>query len=469
MKQKIRAETEEQQKLIDLFHKEGQEHIFSSWSKLKKAEKDSLLKDMADIDFKLIKELTEKHIKKQTKEEKKKIEPAEFVSLPATKKEKRMRQKALTVGRKALSKSQVAAFLVAGGQGSRLGFEGPKGCFQISPVEKKSLFQMHAEKILSIQNKFKTIVPWYIMTSTANDEATKEFFAKNNYFGLHPKNIIFFIQNEIPAVDMNGKLIMESKYKIFKNPNGHGGSILALHESGAIKDMKKRGIKYIFYFQVDNVLVRMLDPVFIGHHILKNAEMSSKIVRKAYPEERVGVVGYVNGKLGVVEYSDLPKEEMFAKNEKGELKYIAGSIALHCISTAFVEKLNKKGFMLPYHRAVKKIPTFKGEIEGNKFETFVFDALGYAKSSVTLEVKREDEFAPVKNKDGPDSPQTAHDLQVEMYARWLEYCRINLPKDDNNKFKGKIEISPLFAIDPNELKKKLQADFKLNKNNIVSL
>jgi UDP-N-acetylglucosamine/UDP-N-acetylgalactosamine diphosphorylase len=304
------------------------------------------------------------------------------------------------------------------------------------------------------------------MTSRGNDAQTRKFFKQHKYFGLKEKNIMFFTQQEMPAIGMNGKLILSAKSKLFKNPNGHGGSILALKESGALADMKKRGIKYIFFYQVDNALIKMLDPIFIGHHILGKAEMSSKIVRKAYAEEKVGIIGYVNGKLGALEYSEMSKKDMHAKNPNGELKFYAASIAIHMINTNFVEKLNKGGFKLPWHKAVKNIPTFKGNIQGVKFETFVFDSLGYAKSSITMEVKREDEFAPVKNKKGADSPKTATDMQIDLYARWLENCKINIPRDKNNKVK--IEISPLFALDPQELKKKLPLNMKFNKGDSVS-
>jgi len=465
----IKTDDIEQQKIIERIYKEGHQHVFEYWDKLNKKEKSALLNDLSEIDFKLLNQLIEQHIKNPKIETQKIIQPSPITSLPKTKKQKKHRLKALKKGRKAILKGKVAVFLVAGGQGSRLGYNGPKGCFKISPIKKKSLFRLQAEKILAIQKKLNTIIPWYIMTSKSNDSQTKRFFKRNKYFGLDSDNIIFFMQKEIPAIDKKGKLILETKNKIFKNPNGHGGSVLALYESGALKDIKKRGIKYIFYYQVDNALVRMLDPIFIGYHILKKAEMSTKIVKKACPEEKVGVIGYVNGKLGVIEYSDLSKQEMYAKNQNGELKYNAGNIAIHMINVKFVEKLNKTGFMLPYHKAVKNISTFKGDVEGIKFETFVFDALNHVKASITMEVKREDEFAPVKNKDGVDSPKTAHDMQVNMHARWLEYCKINIPRDQNKIVQGKIEISPLFALDPNQLKRKLPLNIKFEKGSNISL
>lgn len=453
--------------IVEKVYNAKQEHVFKYWEKLSKKEQKELIDSISDVDFKQA-EQRFKELKNKT-EQKNKLEPARIIPSPKTSEQERYRIKALNIGRGYLRKGKVAAFLVAGGQGTRLGFDGPKGCFKISPVKKKTLFQIFAEKIIAIQKKYSTAIPWYIMTSIANDKETKRFFLKNSHFNLNPKNIMFFKQREIPAVDEAGKLILETKSRVFKNPNGHGGSLIALHESGALKDMKKRGIKEIFYFQVDNPLVRMLDPIFIGYHVLARAQMSTKVVKKTNPDERVGVVGYINEKLGVIEYSELSDKEKKAKTKSGDLLFSAGNIAIHMLSRKFVEKLSKKRFMLPHHKAVKKIPAVNSEITGIKFETFVFDALKYTKSSITMEVKRGDEFAPVKNKEGEDSPDSSIKMQNDMYARWLEYANINIPRDANGFVQGNIEIHPNYAIDPGELRKKLDLNFKFSKGSNVYL
>jgi UDP-N-acetylglucosamine/UDP-N-acetylgalactosamine diphosphorylase len=458
----------EKQQIIERVTEAKQGHVFEYWSRLSSRQKDSLLEQLKDIDFSLIGKLADEHIK-HPKHNKTKIRPAHVIHLPRTRQEEKKRQRAMQAGRKALQKGQVAAFLVAGGQGSRLGFEGPKGCFKISPVKNKTLFQLHAEKILAVQKKFSTVIPWYIMTSESNNKDTIRFFRQNRYFGLKEKNVFFFRQKEMPAIDMKGRLVLERKDRIFTSPDGHGGAITLFKESGALADMKKRGVKYIFYFQVDNALVRMACPLFAGYHILEKADMSTKIVKKTDPEERVGVIAHVNGRIGLVEYSEMSKTEKYARKKNNELVYDAGNIAIHIINTGFVEKLNKAGFSLPFHKAVKNIPTFAGDVQGVKFETFVFDALGYAKKSATVEVKREDEFAPVKNKEGSDSPETAVNLQIDMFGRWLELCGIKMPRDSNNKVQGKIEIAPLYALDPEELKKKIPPDFRFAKGSSVYL
>jgi len=397
---------------------------------------------------------------KPEKKIKLRLEPADVITLNQRKKSD---EKAISLGEKALRAGKVGVCLVAGGQGSRLGFEGPKGCFPVTPVKNKSLFQLHAEKIRATAQKYSTTFPWYIMTSRSNHQTTIDFFEKHDYWGLDKKDVFFFMQEMIPAVDFDGKFLLETKYHLFESPNGHGGALKALWESGAVEDMKKRGIEYIFYFQVDNVLVQMCDPAFIGYHIMENARMSNKAVRKIRPEDRVGVFCKIDGKTGVVEYSDLDEESMYARTEKGELKFWAGSIAIHIIDVAFIEDENKNGFKLPFHIAQKSIPYLdeRGNLvkprekNGYKFETFIFDALLDADKVCTIEVDRSKEFSAVKNRDGFESPQTAREDLMKNYARWLREAGIEVPmnKDDLPVFP--IEISPLFALNADDLKSKI--------------
>lgn len=397
------------------------------------------------------------------------FEPAEFTPLPETPEEISLFCQARGIGEKALRDGRVAAFLVAGGQGTRLGFDGPKGKFPVSPVKNKTLFQLHSEKILALSKKYDVIIPWYIMTSETNHQETVDFFVAHDYFGLNSKNVMFFRQEMIPALDPYGRLILDEKDHIFRNPNGHGGSLSALKKSGALDDMKSRGIDLIFYFQVDNVLVKICDPDFIGSHLQEQAEMSAKVVTKTDPGEKVGVLGRIDGKLGVIEYSDLAEAEKTARNPDGTLKFRAGSIAIHILNVDFVELENEGGLKLPWHMAHKKVAHVDeegnrvepDEPNGYKFETFVFDALGDAKETVFLEVKREEEFSPVKNAKGIASPETARRDMVNQFRRWLEQAGVQIPTDCNNAANGLIEISPLFALDGDDLKVKVNSDLKI--------
>jgi UDP-N-acetylglucosamine/UDP-N-acetylgalactosamine diphosphorylase len=436
--------------LVKKIFSSKQEHVLEFWHELDEIKRENHLDRLSKVDFELLARLIKENVETTSTDKKgREISPPKVIGLPKTKEEKEQYQKAKELGEEALRKGEVAVFVVAGGQGSRLGYEGPKGMFQISPVKHKTLFQLFADKIMAMNLKYDVVLPWFIMTSDENDLATKEYFHEQNYFGLGKENIFIFQQGMIPAIDTSGKLVLKDKHELFMNPNGHGGSILALQMSGATAEMKKRGIKYIFYYQVDNPLVIIADPVFIGYHILNNADMSSKVLPKTCPEERVGVYGYINGRMGVIEYSDLTKEEMYAKKSEGDLLYNAGNIAIHVLSVDFVEKLNQGGLRLPYHVARKKITSHKGEIDGIKFETFVFDAFAQAERYAIVEVRREDNFAPVKNKEGFDSPATAQEMMINQAAEWLKAAGVDVPMRAG-KPDGKIEISPLFALDKQE-------------------
>ncbi|MCH7755583.1 UDPGP type 1 family protein [candidate division KSB1 bacterium] len=461
----------DEQKIIDAVYDAGQGHVFRFWNELGLESRTKLLTQLGKIDLELVNSLNQKFVQStESLSPQQTLEPADFISLPKTPDEVETFNNAKKIGEKALKAGRVAAFLVAGGQGTRLGFDGPKGSFPVTPIKKKSLFQLHAEKILAISTRHGSIIPWYIMTSETNHQQTVDFFESKSYFGLQPQNVMLFKQEMIPALDDNGRLILDAKDNIFRNPNGHGGSLSALKNSGALQDLKKRGADLIFYFQVDNVLTKICDPIFLGFHILKKAEMSAKIVPKTDPEEKVGVLGKIDGRLGVIEYSDLPAETQTARNSDGTLKFRAGNIATHILDVDFVEKENKGGLRLPWHLAHKKIPYLNdtGELvhpsapNGYKFETFVFDALADAERAVFLEVKRENEFSPVKNADGNASPATARRDMINQFGSWLEKAGVSVRKDTQGNVQSEIEITPLFAMDAKELAEKVNSDLSFD-------
>jgi UDP-N-acetylglucosamine/UDP-N-acetylgalactosamine diphosphorylase len=261
----------------------------------------------------------------------------------------------------------------------------------------------------------------------------------------------------VPSIDNDGKLILAAKDELALNPDGHGGSLWALVNSGAVAAMQRRGVKYLSYFQVDNPLVTIADPVFIGYHLEANAQMSSKILDKAYPEEKVGHVCLDAGKTTVIEYCDLSKEDMFAQTSDGRLKFWAGSIAIHVLSVDFVQEIGGQA-KLPWHVAHKKIAYIDAtgaEIKpdknnGIKFETFVFDALPLTKHSITMEVAREREFAPVKNAEGIDSPASCQQLLSNQFGEWLGKAGYVVPRNTHGDVTIKLEISPKFALDETE-------------------
>jgi UDP-N-acetylglucosamine/UDP-N-acetylgalactosamine diphosphorylase len=369
-----------------------------------------------------------------------------------------------SAGEDLLRAGKVAAFTVAGGQGSRLGYDGPKGCFPGGAVTNKPLFGCLADWIHASQDRYGATVPWYIMTSPLNHEATVRFFEENDHFGLDPANIMFFPQGVLPSFDMtSGRILLAQKHEVATNPDGHGGSLRALAQSGALADMKKRGIEHLSYVQIDNPLARVVDPVFIGLHATapdSSGEMSTKVVAKTEPGEKVGVVCTIDGKPGVIEYSDLPEATAAQRNPDGTLTLRAGNIALHMLGRSFVERITSGDLALPYHRAEKKVPCIDpesgqaldpNEPNGIKLEMFVFDAIPLCEQSIVYEVERTDEFAPIKNAEGNDSPASSARLQTERAAAWLEARGVSVPRAADGSAHCVLEISPRTATRPEEL------------------
>ncbi|NOG52781.1 MAG: UDPGP type 1 family protein [Planctomycetes bacterium] len=371
-------------------------------------------------------------------------------------------------GEAAIRAGKIAVFCVAGGQGSRLGWDAPKGTFPATPIHKKPLFQVFAEQILAAQMRYGTVIPWYIMTSPLNHQATVTFFDEHQYFGLDRGTVTFFRQGVMPSFDLEtGRMLLASSCELAVNPDGHGGSLRALWVSGSIDDMKQRGIEHISYIQVDNPLARAVDPLFIGLHLTapdSSAEMSSKMVRKTGPFEKLGNFCHVDGKTTIIEYSDLPAELAEQRDDQGHLRFAAGSIAIHLIGIGFIEQLNAaaSGFGLPFHRAVKAVPYYDlqtqqliepSEPNAVKLEMFVFDALPLCRSSIVLETDRGEEFAPIKNPSGVDSAESARALQLERAANWLEQAGVKVERDDaTGQPLAAIEISPLTALEAADLK-----------------
>jgi UDP-N-acetylglucosamine/UDP-N-acetylgalactosamine diphosphorylase len=440
----------------------GQGHVFRFWNDLPPDGRQRLLEQVAEVDFEELAHLVREHIThRRPCALPPGLEPAPFIPLPSTPEDRMGRLRMQRLGEQLLAAGKVAAFTVSGGQGTRLGFDGPKGAFEIGPVSGRPLFQVFAEAIHAARHAYDAPIPWYIMTSRANDLATRDFFETYNFFDLPRGDVKFFTQGMMPAVDLQGKLLLAGRDQLAWNPDGHGGSVRALARSGMLADMGARGIDIISYFQVDNPLVPPVDPVFIGCHAGARSEMSSKMARKRDAAEKVGHFCVSGGRLHVIEYSDLPRELAEQRRSDGGLRFAAGSIAIHILDRRFVERLNSAPrFALPFHRAEKKIafvdeqglPHDPQKPNGVKFETFVFDALPMAERPAVLEIDRAAEFSPVKNADGEDSPATARRDMVRVAARWLEEAGVAVPRGKDGEPKFKVEISPLAARSVEELK-----------------
>lgn len=440
----------------------GQAHLLTYFAELDVPEQDYLLAQVEAQDWPALNDLIDEYVKVKPKSSiPENLEPAPWYPAKPTPELEAKYTEAKALGERLIREGKVGCFVVAGGQGTRLGWEGPKGTYPATPIEKKPLFQVFSENIQRSAKKYKTTIPFYIMTSPINDAPTRAFFEENNYFGMNAEHVTFFQQGVVPSFSTDGKALLADKGNLATNPDGHGGSLRALHTSGALEDMSKRGIEQLSYFQVDNPLINCVDPLFIGLHALDNAQMSSKMVAKVSAKEKVGNFCQADGKITVIEYSDLPDALAEQTNADGSLRFNAGSIAIHVIATSFIEELNKGRFALPWHRADKKVPHIDiatGELvepdEPNavKLETFVFDAVPLCERSIVLETIREDEFGPIKNASGVDSAESSRELQIDRAARWLESNGVKVPRKANGSVDAVIEISPLTANSPEDLK-----------------
>jgi len=445
--------------VIEAFSKAGQGHVFAFFDQLSPAERDELLADAAEVDLAEIAGLNRTLVQVSGAAagvDLSGLAPAPFETLPKNGGDAASWASAKQLGEAALRAGRVAAFVVAGGQGTRLGYDGPKGTYPVTPVLKKSLFQVFAEKLQAAGRRYGRPLHWFIMTSDINYAATTAFFREHAYFGLAETHVHFFKQGRMPAVGFDGKILLEARHRIAMSPDGHGGSLRALHRSGALDLMAREGIDTLSYFQVDNPLVRFVDPAFIGWHLQRRSEMSSKMIPKAYAGEKVGHFCAQHGKTVVIEYSDLPKaiqEEV--EPGTGRLRYIAGSIAIHLLDTAFIRRMATGDSALPFHRADKKIPCLDAQgtpvkpekANGVKFELFVFDALPFAANPVVIETDRADDFSPVKNAEGVDSPKTCADDQVRQFARWANAHGAAVPVDATGLPPFAFEVSPAFGYD----------------------
>ncbi len=434
--------------LWERFEAAGQGHVFRFWDDLESSERTKFLEELAEVDLALIGRLVElsQAPSDSAAQAPANLEPAEVLRLASTP-SWCSREEASTRGEELLGAGKVGIFLVAGGQGSRLGFEGPKGSFPVGELSNRTLFELHAQKLCRLSRLYGQSAPWYIMTSAANDAATREFFAENDHFGLDENDVVFLEQVMLPAVDANGLLVLRDRGHLFLSPNGHGGSYGTFVRRGGLEDARRRGLEHLFYFQVDNPLIQIPDETFVGLHDLCGSAMSLKVLQKTGPGEKIGVVGLRDGEPAVIEYSDLPPDRAEAVDENGNLLFGFGSIGIHAFSLDFFARVGEGDVELPYHLARKELAAVgpDGNVEkipGVKFETFVFDAIASAGKVLHVECAREREFAPVKNRDGVDSLDSARELLDAEFRRWLRAADVDV--------QGRVEIAPLVAIDEAE-------------------
>jgi len=364
------------------------------------------------------------------------------------------------LGLEAIAKGEVAALVLAGGAGTRLGFPSPKGLFSIGLPSGKSLFQLFAERLkkASVLAGSDKLIPWYVMTSEGkNHEETEKYFKDQEYFGYvneaKEPQIYFFSQGVLPCLTNDGKIMLETGCKVGVAADGNGGIYKALQSTGKVADMKNRGVKYVHCFSVDNAISKVGDATFMGYCIEKEGcDLGNKVVWKAEPGEKVGVVGMRDGRPAVIEYTEISKEATEEVDENGKLKYGAGNVCNHFYTLDFLEKVEDNDLI--FHVAKKKIKTPKedapnesqtpAEINGVKMEAFIFDCFNKASNMAVLEGPRDTEFSPVKNPKGnpKDSPDSARKMLTAQSKMWLQKAGATLENADGE---GQIEIGPFVS------------------------
>lgn len=460
----IRVETPRDQIHVARVYEARQEQIFEYWDTLGPDERRALLAQLATIDFPEFQRLlrTTRDGSDEAPTVPAQLEPLPMIGLPEGPNAQRERQLAQRVGLESLRRGECAVLLVAGGQGTRLRAPGPKGKFPIGPVSGHSLFQVLAEQLLAMQRRVKRTIPWLIMTSESNHEETRAFFQEHGFFGLGAADVLFQPQGMLPVVDRRrGRILLESPGRIALSPNGHGGAVGIIR--GLRTELERRGIRHLFTHQVDNPLLEVVDPTFLGFHLLSESQFSSKAVARTDPDERIGVFGRGPGGPQVIEYTELPANERHARLPDGKLRFGAGNVAAHLIALDFVCPSGRgEPFPMPYHRAFKAAPHMDGgqrveptEPNAMKFESFLFDLVPYSRNPIVFEVDRAEQFAPVKNAEGPDSPATSQAALIERWGRWLQAAGVEVARREG-RVAGSIEISPLFAAGAEELAEQLK-------------
>jgi UDP-N-acetylglucosamine/UDP-N-acetylgalactosamine diphosphorylase len=441
----------------------GQEHVLAGWDSLSEIPRQKLSVQIASLDLSRLKEeFSAVHASENWADLAQRAVAPPAIQLSGHGNPFTASQARIT-SEQALTRGEVGVILVAGGQGTRLGFDRPKGMYAIGPVSGATLFQMHFEGVLARSRKCGKRIPIAVMTSPATDEETRVYLTEQNYFGVPAEDVFVFCQGTMPAVDAkSGKLLLASPDSLALSPDGHGGMLAALAASGTLHEFAHRGIRHVFYLQIDNPLVSVADPTFVGYHILAKSEVSTQVIRKQTPREKVGNVVLIDGTLRIIEYSDLnplADELVTRQDQEGMPIFWAGSIAVHLFALDFLGRVAGDAHGLPFHIAKKAVPFIdsKGNIvrpdqpNAIKFERFIFDLLPSAKQGIVVEIAEERGFAPLKNGPGEakDTPEYVQTLLMAEHRRWLRANGVIIADD------VPIEISPLFAQDESDLIAKL--------------
>lgn len=443
-----------------------QTHLLRFWDALSSPRRSELAEQIEKVDFGLIQKLvTGEDESTDWSELAKQAEPPRAIRLESSENEFSV-EEATARGKDALKAGKLGVILVAGGQGTRLGFDHPKGMFELGPLSNRTLFQILIERLRARARRFGVRIPLYLMTSPVTDRETRDFLERHDRFGLNHEDLQVFCQGTMPAVDaMSGRVLLAEQDSLALSPDGHGGSLTAFCDGDCMADAIERGIEHIFYCQIDNPLAQVCDPTLIGYHLLARSEMTTQVVQKRQALEKVGNVVSLDGRTQIIEYSDLPDEYAQRTNADGSLVLWAGNLAIHIFDRSFLERAAGQADALPFHRALKKVPFLDGDGQqivpasenAIKFERFIFDLLPVAQNAIVVESRAEEGFAPVKNNDGAaaDTPEHAKRAMIDYDRDLLEGGGATVLGEVD------VEVSPLFALDSREVSRRLLPGTKI--------
>lgn len=446
----------------------SQSHLLQFWDKLSASEKSSLLSQINRIDFKMLHQIWQSSTRDDlpldaTSRIESAKSPDRVVGQPRSAADNDRWKLATQRGERELQAGSVAVITVAGGQGSRLGFDQPKGMFPIGPKSDRTLFQIFAEQILARRRRHHAGIPWLIMTSDATHAETIEFLEQHRYFELGHDTVHLFQQGSLPALDAaTGRILMTSRSELALSPDGHGGLVAAMANAGLLDMLAQHSIRHLFYHQVDNPTAILCDPALIGFHAEQCSQLTTNVVRKQSPAERMGVLADIHGRTEIVEYSELTPDQAARCDARGDWIFWAGNTAIHVFDREFLEQLTEDGGKLPLHVARKNVafiddngtaikPEDPARPNAIKLERFIFDALPIAERTLIVEGNRMREFNPVKNRDGADSPETSRAALSRIAREWLMAAGQKVAEDQP------VEISPLLALDAAEMAQKIAA------------
>jgi len=453
-------------KIKEELKKFGQLHLLQYWDDLSPKQKSSFSNQLNSIDLTQVKRLIEgNEAQPNWAAMAASANPPDAIRL--NEQNTRIgKQAAIEAGSNALRAGRIAMILVAGGQGTRLGFSHPKGMFPIGPLSNRTLFEMHIDRLRAVMKRYHVSIPMYVMTSPATDAETRLFLSDHDGFGLASDQLRIFCQGSMPAIDAKtGKILLADRGEVALSPDGHGGLLAAMAKNGCLEDAGDAGIDLFFYAQVDNPMVEVCDPLLIGYHLLAGSEMTTQVVRKTFPLERVGNVVSIDGRTQIIEYSDLPKEIAEKTNSDGSLHLWAGNIAVHVFQRRFLETVQHSVEGLPFHQAKKPVPYI--DVEGNlvkpteanaiKFERFVFDLLPMAKQALVVESDPAEVFSPVKNAESAatDTPTTVKHAISKLHRGWLLQAGASVAEN------AIVEIHPNWALDVDDVRQRVDQNFHI--------